>query len=114
MPARALQRYEGIEKNFRDRQPAAATMAQLQEQLDTFRLYYNTIRPHRSLGRNTPQTAYTLLPKATPGGVEESIWKVRYDRVNQGNIPLRHQGKLLHLGIGRTHDKTDVIGPVLQ
>jgi transposase InsO family protein len=96
-------------KNFLDRQPAATTMAQLQEQLDTFRLYYNTIRPHRSLGRNTPETAYTLLPKDTPGGVEESIWKVRYDRVNQGNITLRHQGKLIHLGIGRAHDKTDVI-----
>ena len=37
-------------------------------QLDPFRRYYNTIRPHRALGRRTPAQAYTARPKADPTG----------------------------------------------
>lgn len=96
-------------KTFLERQPDATTLPQLQQQLDAFRTYYNTVRPHRSLGRNTPETAYRLLPKAEPGAVDESIWRVRYDRVNQGNITIRFDNKMLHLGVGRPHDKQDVI-----
>jgi transposase InsO family protein len=96
-------------KTFLQRQPEANTLPQLQQQLDAFRTYYNSVRPHRSLGRNTPETAYRLLPKAAPGGLEESIWKVRYDRVTQGNITIRFVNKMLHLGAGRPHDKQDVI-----
>jgi transposase InsO family protein len=31
----------------------------LQRQLDRFRRYYNTVRPHRSIERRTPEHAYT-------------------------------------------------------
>lgn len=86
-------------------------MEELQQQLDKFRHYYNHIRPHRSIGRNTPATAYGLIPKATPTG-SESIWKVRYDKVNEGRITLRYGNKMLHLGVGRQHEREEVIALV--
>ena len=46
--------------------PPAATLPDLQAQLDTFTDYYNTARPHRSLNRRTPAEAYTARTKATP------------------------------------------------
>src|SRR5207247_2245368 len=36
----------------------ATTITELQHTLDTFRDHYNTIRPHRALGRRTPEFAY--------------------------------------------------------
>jgi hypothetical protein len=35
---------------------------------------------------------------------------VRYDRIDtDGKISLRHSGRLLHLGIGRAHARTEII-----
>ncbi|WP_235281380.1 integrase core domain-containing protein [Microbacterium hydrocarbonoxydans] len=89
----------------------AATLAELQDTLDAFRDYYNTIRPHRALGRRAPAFAYQLIPKATPAPPSDpNIWRVRYDTIdNDGKITLRHTGKLLHLGIGRAHARTEII-----
>lgn len=98
-------------KLFLTAQPTALTLEELQAQLDNFRHYYNHIRPHRSIGRNTPATSYALIPKATPTG-SESIWKVRYDKVNEGRITLRYGNKMLHLGVGREHEREEVIALV--
>jgi len=93
--------------------PPAATLAELQEQLDTFRHYYNTRRPHRSLEHNsTPAAAYQARPKATPSaddsGREHN--RIRRDIVdNDGRITLRHDGKMHHIGVGRTQARTPVI-----
>jgi transposase InsO family protein len=38
--------------------PPAATIAELQDQIDDFRTYYNTTRPHRALHRSTPIQAF--------------------------------------------------------
>ena len=40
------------------------TLAELQAQLDRFRDYYNTVRPHRAIGRRTPAEAFAARPKA--------------------------------------------------
>jgi transposase InsO family protein len=95
-------------KLFLTAQPEAHGIEELQHQLDAFRHYYNHIRPHRALNRNTPATAYSLIPKATPTG-SESIWKVRYDKVNEGRITLRYGNKMLHLGVGRQHEREEII-----
>lgn len=39
----------------------AATLTELQHELDEFRSHYNQLRPHRSLNRRTPAFAYTLI-----------------------------------------------------
>lgn len=89
----------------------AATLAELQATLDAFSDYYNNTRPHRALGRKTPTFAYQLIPKATLTPSEDpDIWRVRYDTIgNDGKITLRHTGRLLHLGIGRAHARTEII-----
>lgn len=92
----------------------ADTLAELQHVLDAFRDYYNHERPHRGIARKTPAHAYHLIPKATPTPPEDpDLWRVRYDTIDPtGKISLRHSGRMLHLGIGRAHARTEIIALV--
>lgn len=47
-------------------QPRAATLGQLQNQLDEFVDYYNNHRPHRGIGRQTPAAVWNKTPKTGP------------------------------------------------
>lgn len=50
-----------------DKQPLAASIAELQEQVDRFDVIYNTERPHQGLpGRATPQTVWDATEVAEP------------------------------------------------
>ena len=91
--------------------PRAATLADLQNQIDAFTQIYNHARPHRSLPHQaTPATAYTARPKATPGKRLDTHNRVRRDRVDDtGSITLRAAGRLHHIGVGRTHARTHVL-----
>jgi transposase InsO family protein len=92
------------------RQPQ--TVAELQALCNTFVAYYNTRRPHRSLNRQTPMAAYQARPKATPIGSTqaEPQPRVRRDVVDShGKITLRHNGRLHHIGVGRTHARTPIL-----
>ena len=52
---------------FLDKQPLAATLEQLQEQVDAFDELYNTERPHQGLpGRITPRQAWDATPATEP------------------------------------------------
>ncbi|GMM96719.1 integrase core domain-containing protein [Microbacterium luteum] len=89
----------------------ARTITELQTVLDEFRDYYNRVRPHRALSRRTPAFAYQLIPKTTPTPPDDpNIWRVRYDTIDRdGKTTIRHSGRLLHLGIGRAHSRTEII-----
>ena len=64
-----------------------ANVAELQALLDIFVVIYNTCRPHRSLPqRCTPAVAYTARPKATPAERDDTHWRVRHDRVAEGDV----------------------------
>jgi len=92
------------------RQPP--TLAELQTLCDTFVAYYNNCRPHRSLNRRTPSAAYQARPKATPPGATNAQPqpRVRRDIIDtHGKISLRHNGRLHHIGIGRTHARTPIL-----
>ena len=98
-----VERFQQTLKNWLRAQPAAATLQELQTQLDQFRHYYNTIRPHRSLDRATPAEAYNARGKATPAGTD-GHWRIREDRVDDaGSITLRFNSRMHHIGIGRAH-----------
>ncbi|MDQ1616664.1 MAG: hypothetical protein QOI25_3560 [Mycobacterium sp.] len=87
-------------------QPRARSLAQLQRQLDAFGDYYNTVRPHRAIGRATPLQAYQSRPKATAPNIAllDPHGRVRHDVVDgHGKLTLRHNSQLHHLGIGRRH-----------
>jgi hypothetical protein len=107
-----VERFQQTMKKWLRAQPPAATITDLQTQLDTFADYYNHHRPHRSLPHQaTPATAYTTRPKATPGNDRpDSEFRVRHDRVDTaGKVTLRHTGTMFHIGIGRPHAGTPII-----
>jgi transposase InsO family protein len=108
-----VERFQQTMKNWLRAQPTQpADLAQLQALLDTFTSTYNHQRPHRSLPhRATPATAYTTRPKAAPGDrASDTHDRVRADRVDtDGKLTLRVNGRLHHIGIGRTHARTPVL-----
>jgi len=96
-----VERFHQTQKKWLAAQPPAATLAQLQRQLDRFRAYYNTQRPHRSLRRHTPAEVYAARPKAVPTGpVIGKHYRVRSDKIDKGGtITLRHNSRH-HIGLG--------------
>ena len=109
-----VERFQQTLKKWLRAQPAQpATIAQLQTLLDTFIDEYNHRRPHRSLPhRATPATIYQSLPKALPSETRDTDThdRIRHDRIdNSGCVTLRVNGRLHHIGIGRTHARTHVI-----
>jgi transposase InsO family protein len=108
-----VERFHQTLKKWLAKQPPARTVAQLQAQLDQFRTYYNTVRPHRALNRRTPSEAFAARTKATPRGAGITIpthYRVRRDRVDKaGRVTLRYHSKLLHIGVGRPHTGTRVL-----
>ncbi len=88
-----------------------ATLGELQNLLDSFRIIYNTARAHRAHpGRLTPEQAYLARPKATPTGQPNPQFRIRHDAVDPfGKLTLRHASRLHHLGVGRTHAGTPVL-----
>jgi transposase InsO family protein len=100
-------------KKWLTRQDPAAAIAALQAQLDAFTSYYNNQRPHRAIGRRTPATAWHARPRALPSrqGIRISEhFRVRRDRVDTGGqLTLRHNSRLHHIGIGRRWAGTNVL-----
>jgi transposase InsO family protein len=99
-----IERFHQTLKRWLAAQPAAATLADLQAQLDRFSRIYNDLRPHRALNRATPATAYAATPKARPAtaSTEDSgHYRLRYDRTDShGKISFRRAGRMHHLGVG--------------
>lgn len=106
-----IERFHQTLKRWLDARPAAVSTVELQDQLDQFRTIYNRQRPHRALGRQTPQQAYDATIKATPAGQPLSAhYRVRHDIVDQfGKLTLRRAGTLHHLGVGRDHARKPVL-----
>ncbi|WP_419854680.1 IS481 family transposase [Candidatus Poriferisodalis sp.] len=106
-----VERFQQTLKKWLAARPPAHSVDQLQAHLDDFTDEYNNRRPHRSLGRSTPAVAYRRLPKATPQPHNSPTHhRVRTDRVDKtGSVTLRHNGRLHHIGIGRSHTGTPVI-----
>lgn len=103
--------HQTVKKHLATR-PRARTLTQLQRQLDAFRAYYNTERPHRALHRQTPQQAYRARPKAASTGqpLIGGHYRVRHDRIDSdGKLTLRHNSRLHHIGLGRRHAGTRVL-----
>ena len=108
------ERFQQTMKKWLRAQPdQPATTAELQALLDLFVNEYNHRRPHRSLPhRATPAARYDTLPKAMPGETRDPDThdRIRHDRVDKaGSVTLRHNSRLHHIGIGRTHAGTCVI-----
>jgi transposase InsO family protein len=108
-----VERFHQTLKRFLAKQPRAATVADLQGQLDWFRAYHNTCRPHRALGRRTPVQAFEARPRAVPRGpgtAFASHYRIRRDRIDpSGVITLRYNSRLHHIGLGRANARRRVV-----
>jgi transposase InsO family protein len=101
-----VERFHQTLKKYLSKQDPAVTKKQLQGQLDRFVEYYNGVRPHRALGRQTPAEAFAAREKSSPRGPKIDCvgYKVRHDKVDKtGSVTLRHKGRLHHIGIGRAY-----------
>jgi transposase InsO family protein len=111
-----VERFHQTLKRFLARRDRAGTICELQAQLDRFRDYYNTVRPHRAIERRTPAEAFAGRPRATPsfpGLRAPAHVRVRRDRIDiTGVITLRHNSRLHHIGLGRRLVGTRVIALV--
>jgi transposase InsO family protein len=61
-----VERFHQTLKRWLARQPPAATLDELQAQLDWFRHFYNHHRPHRGIDRGRPAHVWTDAPKSGP------------------------------------------------
>lgn len=106
-----IERFHQTLKRWLSARTYPHTLTELQTLLDEFRAWYNTGRPHRAIGRRTPEQAYTGLPKASPEQAETADeWRTRVDKIDrQGKVSVRYAGKLRHLGVGRAHAGTEVL-----
>jgi len=105
-----VERFHQTQKKWLTKHPTT-TLRQLQTTLDDFRDYYNTIRPHRAVGRRTPTQAYTARPKASPHGIViDPHWRVRADTIDKGGtVTIRYDSRLHHVGLGRDLAGTKVL-----
>jgi transposase InsO family protein len=109
-----VERFQQTLKKWLAAQPVQPiTIADLQAFIDAFIAVYNNDRPHRSLPhRATPAAAYTARPKAIPGTdrAQDTHDRVRHDKIDKaGCVTLRVNGRLHHIGVGRTLTGTDVL-----
>lgn len=105
-----VERFHQTLKKYLARQPAAGSLEALQAQLDRFAAHYNSERPHRALGRRTPQEAFEAKLKARPEAAPGVHFRVRYDKVDgHGSLTLRYDSKLHHIGMGARHRNRPVV-----
>jgi transposase InsO family protein len=100
-----VERFHQTVKRFLRKQPPASSIAELQFQLDAFREYYNTRRPHRALSRQTPLAVFNALIKAKPTlQPAPTDHRVRRDKIDVfGKVTLRYLGRLRHIPVGVAH-----------
>jgi transposase InsO family protein len=107
-----VERFHQTVKKYLAAYKPARNLGALQGQLDTFVEYYNEVRPHRALGRRTPQAAFSARKVARPSAKPLKVpphCRVRQDKVNGGNITLRYTSTLYHVGVGRRHNGKAVL-----
>ena len=100
-----VERLHQTQKRWLAKQPTAQTLEELGAQLDRFRVHYNAHRPHRAIGRRTPQEVFDAKVKAAPGSAAPPVHvRVRHDTVDRcGKVTLRYDSRLHHIGLGRRH-----------
>jgi transposase InsO family protein len=108
-----VERFQQTLKKWLRAQPTQpTTTGQLQALIERFVNDYNHHRPHRSLAHHaTPATAYNARPKAAPNTTRpDTHERVLADRIDtDGKLTLRVNGRLHHIGMGRTLARTPVL-----
>jgi transposase InsO family protein len=97
-----VERFHQTQKRWLHARPRAATLAEFQDQLDTFRHIYNHQRPHRAIGRRFPADVWTAAPKSGPANQPlKTPTTVHHDIVNCGSV---YAGTHYRITIGRRYN----------
>jgi transposase InsO family protein len=96
-----VERWHRTLKKFLAKHPAS-TLGELQEVLVEVVRYYNEVRPHRGIDRQTPHVVYNARAKATANTlIHQPHWRIRTDTVDKrGHVTVRYFGRLLHFNVG--------------
>jgi transposase InsO family protein len=82
-----VERFHQTQKKWLAAHDAPTTIAELQHLLDGFVDYYNQHRPHRSLGRRTPQQVWDTTPHSGPADQPLGLpTVVHHNRVYDGVV----------------------------
>jgi transposase InsO family protein len=97
-----VERFHQTLKKFLSKQDPASSLPDLQNHIDRFVAYYNQERPHRALGRRTPNDVFDVKVKAHPvASRSDTHFRTRHDKIDKhGSITLRYESKLHHIGMG--------------
>jgi transposase InsO family protein len=102
-----IERFHQTLKRWLRKQDRAASISELQGQIDAFVRYYNEERPHSARGMMAPRRAFDALNKAQPDPEAFPMnpnTRVRHDKIDKiGVFTLRHGTRLHHVGVGRAH-----------
>jgi hypothetical protein len=107
-----VERFHQSQKKWLASQPGAATLPDLQAQLDTFRDYYKARPPAPRAGPPHPGRGLRRRPKATASGIPlaDGHFRIRHDKIDtNGKLTLRCNSRLHHIGLGRRYAGTTVL-----
>ena len=97
-----VERFQQTLKRWLVRQPLAASLEQLQTQLDEFCRIYNHERPHQGIGRVTPFSRWNSATRSTPAAapLAHPNWSMRTGSitVNADGV-VRVDGLLINVGV---------------
>jgi transposase InsO family protein len=97
-----VERFHQTLKRWLAHQPRAASIDELQTQLDLFRHLYNHQRPHRAIDRRFPADVWTTAPKSGPSTRPlDATTQLRQVVVNNGSIRL---DPTCQIALGATHE----------
>ena len=119
-----VERFQQTEKKWLAAR-RATTIAGLQSQLDAFRDYYNLERPHRGIGRRTPQQRWSASSPAAAGAplpqprlrgssTVSSEGAVAAGRGVVIGVGREHRGKAAHVRMAGDHAWVVVDGVVVR
>jgi transposase InsO family protein len=106
-----VERFHQTLKKFLAAQEPAATLEDLQAQIDRFVAYYNHQRPHRGIGRRIPAQVWTDSPKSGPAdrplGTPTAIYYSRATLNGVISTGLHRDntkpGRTMVINLGRAH-----------
>lgn len=90
-----VERFHQTLKRWLNARPRAATIEELQAQLDLFRLIYNHHRPHRAIARRFPADVWADAPKSGPATQPIDTPTTVYDgTIHGGQITIGHRYRI--------------------
>lgn len=102
-----VERFHQTVKKYLDAQDRPATLAELQDQLDSFRAIYNHQRPHRALGRQTPAHVWDHTPKSGPAahplGAPTTIHHSTVASDGRVSAAKFDNTRTIQINLGKTH-----------